>query len=88
MKLLDALVEKSLMTSKKFVATVKAVYSTAEQVQRLAHSILKIAQDVQRHELLLVEIYQINQNLAKNMQESSLDISLPKSKSDIEKKPN
>lgn len=89
MKLLDSLVERSLLSSKKFVAVVKFMYDVAQQMERLSKTVLNIAKDVGRHERILAELYVFNKNMAQNSQESSLDVSLPKTKpSDAEKKPN
>lgn len=88
MKLLDSLVERSLLSSKKFVAAVKAMYDVAGQMQRLAKNVLILSKDVQRHEMILGELYRINKELAKGAHQDTFDVSLSKPKTDAEKKPN
>lgn len=87
MKLLDSLVERSLLTSKKFIVVVKSVHALAKQLAALSRNVGLLAARIQHHERLLGEIYHANKVMFQDMKEDSVDLSLPETRK-TEEKPN
>lgn len=56
MKMLDMLVEKSLVSSKKFVHAVRTIHTVARELEALARQVASIAYHVRRHEAMLRQI--------------------------------
>lgn len=89
MKLFEALIERSLTTSKKFTQYVRLLRDTATTVENLAKSLRHVIRVVNVHDQIIQEITKVASIPLNDADNSSLDVSLPQiTKTEAEKKPN
>lgn len=89
MKMIDMLVEKSLMASKRFTHALTTLRELSHDVEQIARNYHALAQYVRKHEMILGDMKQAHDDMMEEMAESvELDIPSPKKNEKNEDKPN
>lgn len=88
MKMLDMLVEKSLVSSKKFVHAVRTIHSMARDLTSLAKEVAAIAYHVRRHEAMLRQIGFVHNVMMQQQAQDVTELKLATKKKPTEEKPN
>lgn len=85
MKLIDMIVERSLLASQRFNTAVILIQGLALELSRTANVVSQLIQRVLHHEQVLSRLLAEHDAIAEKMQESSLDMSLPENSKKDEK---
>jgi hypothetical protein len=89
MKLIDKLIDQSLLTSRRFINAIRQVHELSIQMEYIAREMYRLSAYVRYHDALLREIREVHNSMMQHAKDNSLDLNVDTQKKvDGADKPN